>query len=334
MNVQSANGGSIRRYLLGELSEAERDEVEQRLMSDDDLYQQLLLAEDELIDEYISDALSEQERVKFSRRFLRVPELRQDVRSSIALRKYALKTALPVVEGDSVSPRRVSLLDRLRQFFMQPAIGVSFAAALLLAVLLATWLATQNSQLKKQVEQLQAQQTPLPATTPDLKAQLDSERRRNEQLSAELLQKQELLAEESRKLQLAREQQQQQQPTPTRSPASQSGVAAFVALTLSPGAIRDSGEWKKVSISPATRELRIQLDLPEGGYRSYRAVVRTVEGREVFSSPRLRTRNEKSLPLNIPARLLSPDDYEIQLSGVNSSAETQDIGSYYFRVLK
>jgi hypothetical protein len=38
--------------------------------------------------------------------------------------------------------------------------------------------------------------------------------------------------------------------------------------------------------------------------------------------------------LNIPAKLLSPDDYEILLSGVNASGESEEISSYYFRVLK
>src|SRR5215207_4236036 len=105
MSLQSGNGVSIRRYLLGELSEQQREQVEQRLLSDDDLYQQLLLAEDDLIDEYISGELSDQERSKFSARFLRVPELKQDVMSMMALRKHALETVPPVAARDAPAPR-------------------------------------------------------------------------------------------------------------------------------------------------------------------------------------------------------------------------------------
>jgi hypothetical protein len=330
MNLQSENGGAIRRYLLGELSEQERDQVEERLMSDDDLYQQLLLAEDDLIDEYISDALSPQERAKFGQRIRQVPELAQDARSVMALRKYALETAQPVVEKDTPSPHRVSLLAWVRQFFMQPAIGVSFAVALLAAVALTIWLATQNSQLRKQVAQLQSPQTPTRPPQTDLAAQLALERQRNEQLSAELLRRQELLAEASRKPQPTRE---QPQPSPTRTPAARSGVASFVALTLTPGAVREAGKLEKIVVTPTTGELRIQLDLRAGGYRSYRAVVRTVEGR-VVARQDLRAVKGKFLPLHLPAKLFSPDDYEILLSGINPSGELEEIDNYYFRVLK
>src|SRR5215213_406075 len=133
MSSHRGNGGSIRRYLLGELPEEERELVEQRLMSDDDLYQRLLLAEDDLIDEYVSGALSDQDRAKFSRRFLHVPELRQDVKSMMALRKHALKTASQDTARDSPAPPPLSLLDWFRKFFMRPAVGVAFAAALLAA---------------------------------------------------------------------------------------------------------------------------------------------------------------------------------------------------------
>jgi hypothetical protein len=330
MNVQSGNSGPLRRYLLGELSEQEREQVEQRLMSDDDLYQQLLLAEDDLVDEYISNALPEQDRAKFSQNFLNVPELRQDVRFALVLRKHVLETAPKAVAKDSPVVPHVSLRDRFRNFFLQPALGVSFAVALLAAVLLVAWLAAQNSRLRKQVEQLQAQQTPLPTLERDLQAQLASERLRNEQLSSELLRQQELLAEETRKLQLAQE---QQPSIPTPRPVSQSTVTTFVALTLTPGLVRDSGELKKVSVPPNTREVRISLDLPESGYRSYSTVLTTVEGREVWSRQGLQATGRKFVLAIIPAKFLSPDDYQMLLSGVKRSGESEEISRYYFRVL-
>jgi hypothetical protein len=327
MGAHSGNGDSIRRYLLGGLSEQEREQVEQRLMADDDLYQRLLLAEDDLIEEYISGTLSERDQANFSRRFLQVPELRQDVRSIMVLRKYALETAPQVPINHSPAAPPFSPFDRLKKFFMRPALGVAFAAALLAAILVAVWLAAQNSQLRKEVEQLQARQMSQPTPQPGLREELAAERLRNEQLSAELLRQQELLAEESRKLQQA-------QSTLAPKHDSGSGLRAVFAFALGTGAVRESGELKKVSVPPDAREVRIRLDLAAADYRSYRAVLQTVEGREVFPSRGLRASAGMFLQLRIPAKLLTPGDYQIRLSGVSPSGEAEEIDSYYFRVLK
>jgi hypothetical protein len=333
--LQSGNIDSIRRYLLGDLSEQEREQVEQRLMSDDDLYQQLLVAEDELIDEYVSDELPEQERAKFSHHFLSVPELRQDVKLAAVLRKHALETAQQeVVAHKPAAPTRVSPFGWLGTLFTRPAFGTSLAALLLAAVVLAAWLAARNSQLKRQLGQLQVRQSPTPEPAPDLQEQLASERLRNEQLSAELRRQQELLADESRKLQEVREAQGQQQAGGARTQNRRQGVAAFVALALTPGVERDSGELKKASLSPDTREVRVRLDLAAGGYSSYRAALRAADGREVWTARGLRAAGTKYVQVNIPAKLLKPDDYQILLSGVTSTGEVEELNSYYFRVSK
>lgn len=328
MSVQSENSDSIRRYLLGELSEQEREQLERRLMAEDDLYQQLLVAEDDLVDEYVTSTLPEQDRAKFGRHFLQVPELRQDVRFAVALRKHALKTApQATTEGTSETPRP-SLLEELRKFFMKPALGVALAAALLAVALLAIWLTAQNSRLRQQVAQLQARQANSPAAPPDLQEQLALERLRNEQLSAELQRLQEENAGGGRHV----EEPQGKLPLPTPTPrAEQSAVFAF---TLTPGLIRESGEWKKFSLQPGVREVRIRLDLPEGGYRSYWVAVKTVDGREVLEKQGLRDVGGKFVQINIPARLLSVDDYEVLLSGTPPSGEAEEIGRYYFRVLR
>ena len=331
MSLQSENSDSIRRYLLGDLPEQEREQVEQRLMSDDDLYEQLLVAEDELIDEYVSSELPEQERAKFSRHFLSVPELRQDVKFASVLRKRALETApQEVVAQKSAEPARVLPFGWLGTLFMRPAFGASLAAALLAVVVLATWLAAQNSQLKRQLGQLQVRQSPTPEPMPGLQEQLASERLRNEQLSAELRRQQELLADESRKLQEAREAQARQQTAGAQTLRQR--VATFVALALTPGVMRDSGELKKVSLSPDIREVRVRLDLAAGGHSSYRAALLTADEREVWTARGLRAAGAKYVQVNIPARLIKPDDYRILLSGVTSAGEVDELDNYYFRV--
>ena len=49
-------------YLLGELPEKERLQLEEAYFADGDIYQQLLIVEDGLIHAYVQDELSESER--------------------------------------------------------------------------------------------------------------------------------------------------------------------------------------------------------------------------------------------------------------------------------
>ena len=59
------------RYLLGELSDAERDALEQRMLDDDDVHELMCAAEDELYGCYDRDELAGDRRARFEVRFLR-----------------------------------------------------------------------------------------------------------------------------------------------------------------------------------------------------------------------------------------------------------------------
>jgi type II secretory pathway component PulM len=79
----------IRRYLLGDLHEKQQDEIEEQLLTDEELQAQLLEAEDNLIDDYVSGALPEGEGKLFKRNFLLTPERLHKLRLSQALLNYA-----------------------------------------------------------------------------------------------------------------------------------------------------------------------------------------------------------------------------------------------------
>jgi len=317
MDLHNETDKSIRRYLLGELSEQELEQVEQLVMSDDRVYEELLFAEDDLIDKYVSGTLSEEERTKFKKRFLVVPELRQSLGFASSLRKHALETAPQVVAEEPVTPPP-ALFDRLKRFFVQPVFAVSFATVLLAVLALNAWLFRQNSQLKRKVEQLEAQTT---AGADDLEKRLELARQRNEQLTAEL-QRQQQLAEDLRK-------QQEQQKPPTR----ETNGSSVLAVTLSSGFVRDSGEWKKFSLRANTGEVRFQLDVAGGDYRGYQTSLQTIEGESRLSRKNLKLGTGNTVTFIVPAKILNPGDYRIVLSGVNSSGAITEIGSYYFRVL-
>jgi len=64
----------LRQYLLGQLAEELREETETGLLKDDELFEELLITEDELTDDYLSGKLSATEQTAFEQHFLATPE--------------------------------------------------------------------------------------------------------------------------------------------------------------------------------------------------------------------------------------------------------------------
>jgi hypothetical protein len=61
-------------YLLGELVNSERNKLEDEYLGDDELFQKLLAAEDELIHAYVRGSLTPLQRFGFEQLFLQTPE--------------------------------------------------------------------------------------------------------------------------------------------------------------------------------------------------------------------------------------------------------------------
>lgn len=81
--------GTTRQYLLGQLTdEAKQQEIEQRLLNDDEFFEELEVTEEDLIDEYLTGKLSENEQGRFERYFLGSPERQQKLRFARTLNRY------------------------------------------------------------------------------------------------------------------------------------------------------------------------------------------------------------------------------------------------------
>lgn len=127
---------AIRRYLLNQLSESERQSVELRLLSNEDFSEELEFVEDELIDEYIACELSETERLSFEETFLAHPERKRKLEADQALKRYLDATPPP-------APKPTGGLNSLRKwlnqlFFSSPA-GVVVTALVIAVVALGIW---------------------------------------------------------------------------------------------------------------------------------------------------------------------------------------------------
>src|SRR5438552_18076005 len=83
----------IRRYLLGDLDDGTRAEVEKRFLSDGEVFEELLVAEDEIINDYASGRLDPEERADFEAHFLATPDRQQKLRFARALHRHAMTLA-------------------------------------------------------------------------------------------------------------------------------------------------------------------------------------------------------------------------------------------------
>src|SRR5437763_11020866 len=89
-----ADEKTIRQYLLGELDEAEMVRFEERLMTDDELFEMLQVVEDDLLDEAAARELSGEESARFDRYFLATPDRRARLDLSRALHDYARRKVI------------------------------------------------------------------------------------------------------------------------------------------------------------------------------------------------------------------------------------------------
>ncbi len=93
----------LTRYLLGAVSETERENIEAEYLADEGVFEQMLIAEEELVDAYARGELSDGERRQFEKNFLTSARGRERVHFSQAL-VGAVSDARPSAVTCSPSP--------------------------------------------------------------------------------------------------------------------------------------------------------------------------------------------------------------------------------------
>jgi len=86
----------IRSYLLGDLAADRRAALEESILSDPGVYEELLAAEEELIDQYVTNNLSPSEREQFETNFLITAERQKNLRFGRLLRRYLDSQPVPI----------------------------------------------------------------------------------------------------------------------------------------------------------------------------------------------------------------------------------------------
>ena len=309
----------IRKYLLGRLEGEEREQLEERVLSDAEFRNKVLMVEEDLIEDHAEGALDEVEQQKFQQLFYANPQRRLEVQVVEGLKQHAAskwwarlltniwKPPVARLTGtnatNDLAPREAptvfpgSGLDA-RWSFREAAI----AFTLVLAAIVSLFIIYRS---------LRREQMP---------GSLTQEQQRRDRLERELV----LLNDPA-------------------SRESQKHVA--VAATLSSGLSRGDEtpptvEFPTVALARSAEVAKLALLLKPAAqeYSSFQATLTRVgapESYKVDLKP-LPSSGARTLVLTLPVHALDDGDYCVQLSGYNADGRTEMLPDhyYYFRLVR
>jgi anti-sigma factor RsiW len=296
---------TLRRYLLGQLSDEEQSSVEQRFFTDDDYFQQVELAEDDLIEAYDRGELSPAERGRFESHFLSTPERRRRLQLTRTLRGvFGPPTVVPV-------PSR-------RWWTIPTTAGMSgwmaAAASLAVAVLLSGYLGLQLSKQSRQFEQ-----------------QLAARDTRIQQLENEM-------RTQASKLPPTRLQEPATAPTQS-IPQPRTALLSFIltpSLVMRGETTRTSTLLVPSDSTPVELNLEVELE-PEQDYASYRVILENPQRAQVWARDGLRPVRRgaaRTIVVSLPAGLLQPEQYRVKMFGRRPPDVMEEVDEYVFRVAR
>lgn len=321
MNKKDQLEATLRGYLLGHLDESDERGFEEGLMDNDQLFEEVGslvdLVEDDLVEDFLRDALSDSEKRSFELRFLGSPRTQEKLILGRALLRRA---GVPKPEATTVRPRtpKASWLRSWLDVIVQP---VPALAAVMFILLIGggVWSEMRVDRLRNEVDQMSSQQARQVEIQQSLENQLASERQRAAGLADELESAQATSASLRRSLE-----------------APKGNVAPVVAsMVLRPGLYRSSGEVGTLRLARQHRLVELRLDLGLDEFPVYRAALCNAAGDELMVENGLNAHHEEGTVLVIaqfPASLLQKGQYHIRLSGVSRTGEVEPLDLYYFRV--
>ena len=314
MSMNLENGLPLKSYLLGELGPDERHRLEQRLMTDSDVFEELHRIEDELIDDYLEGGLSGRERERFENFFLAAPERKQRLSFAKSLKRY-------LAAHKSESGQQVPGSDFLHSFVHSRNLVLKWAlaASILLMIAGGSWSVLHISGLRAALD---LERTETRAS----QERLNNVQIRNRELAASLENEQSRIRQLE---QQAAELKKYQKSGPSLLPGQ--NLTTTIAVSLVP-LTRGTDSAPKIAIPAGTNLVRLDLKIESQDYLRYQAALQRVGEDEIIAQTELSMQGR--LPgLFVPAELLRPEDYVLTLSGITAAGDIESIRSYYFRVL-
>lgn len=287
-------------YLLGDIAEPDQLRVEDSLFDSDDSFERLSAIETRLVDLYVLDKLSPQERKLFEEKYL-ISSRRQA--------QVADSTNFIHLLDSYRNRQRSSLPEKPKPWFALFLDTHAFAVQGALALLLVTvsvgfvWLLTDRARLKSQSEALQAN---VRQKEQELRAQASNQERVTSERTAIDLERTELNQfQES----LKQKEQELQAWEATARPT-------FATIVLS-AIVRSGLDAPELEIRPYHKTVRLVANLEGELAERYRVSLKKVSG-EVVWSKTVRRPDQRKLTVEVPASHFTDRNYFVELDGLSA----------------
>jgi hypothetical protein len=315
-----------RRYLLGGLSETEQTTLEEQILSDDEVFENLEIAEGELIDRYVRDELSAEEQRRVRQMIINSPRLTERVEIAKILTTRATAPAPHAVKFEKKNPAKIpwwNLFIPIPQ--SSPALRLVAVAPLALLLLTSVllvlawtryrtesqrWAKAEQrlSQLEKEIADQNAKSSGLQTAL----TQTQQEKTVQEKLIADL----------------------QQQLEEQRGRTS-----SIFTFFINPGVGTRGGGNAETSlrIPPGKNELQLQLNVEGGGYPQYEATLQDADLKPILKPTRLkpiRRGSRNFITFKVAVRLLPPGSYHVHVDGFTNQRVREDFNDYHLRVTR
>lgn len=324
MPDQFGDDETLPRYLLGHVSEEERSAVEMRFLAEEDFFQRLIAAEDELRVAYARGQLNPADRERFEQRFLIFEDERLKVDDARAM--MAELAALAKRPSTAASSARTpghgwiaTLVERFDPRRESLRAALALASIVLLGV--AIWQVVEGARLRAELARLRAQQHAVEQHAAE----------RAQETRSRMTELEQTLEDERRTRQLLERELVQRTAPP---PAARPDPRPILTLFLTPGRVRGGGGAASLSVPNVAADIRLTLLVDAARpYKRYQVQIVNSDAARIFDGAATPA-GETLVSVTLPATLLVEDDYELALRGVSSTGVLERAGEYFFTILR
>jgi hypothetical protein len=308
------------RYLLGLLPEEETERLDELSIVGDDFACRLRDVENDLVDAYACGELSGETLARFQSTYLSSAERREKVRFAEALlasgggaaaapagdaaagnaRAGKASAAMPPTTNPRDGSTQRSRLFALPRF----TLNWGFAGAMCLMIAGGGYLLLERQSLRSQLDRAQADRAALHQRERELQKQLEGQGPDANHRAAET-------------------------GAPSRAPKA----VTFLLLAQT----RGIGQVAAIAVPPGIDRALLQLQLEFDDFPRYRTALKDpVTSQILWRSQSLTASSlggNRVVSASLPASLLKPQNYTVELTGVPANGPAELIGSYPFRVV-
>jgi hypothetical protein len=298
----------LRSYLLGNLSQDESLALTEKCFEDEVLFDELLEVENELLDEYVSERLTFDERKKFEGYLSKQPDGKAKLATAYILRKSALeKFSTPKVLLKTEPSLLHTMWQTISDLFLGKKFFFQYGLATLALVLVfgSLYLLYIKNWRQSNDNRLQAGHTqpgqPEPSPEP-VQPNTNNGDSKNKNETVEPSPK----------------------PKPSSSPqkSPQQSTTSFATLILTP-ALRGGATTDTLKISKDTKFARLQMKVDSDEMvANYKAVLQTTDGNIILTQEKLKpgfSKGGRFVVLQLNTSQLNEESYKLTLIGRTTS---------------